>query len=205
MFRNRGEHFPQNPFPRNRENAYDEMAVAHITKFTLRTIGMLNFAAVENGDLRRELEESKIVNQEQSERYLEETIRNRILTATVRMQEAEIIDLKAQLVRLATDRRATDLADLDAQLARLDNVLVRPEQLKAEYEKLDTLSAAIVASPDLVIFVPPAEQQHECAACLEEVYNLRVKCNCNCVNRVCPQCFHQSSSQVCPICRAGPV
>ena len=185
MYRN---HFiPQTPFPHNRNYSYDQLA--DTAAFALRTIGKLSSAASENSDLKRELEESKTVNQEQSARldliggrYLEVTNTNRSLTATVR-------------------RQATEIADLQAQLARLDNVVVRPEQLKAEYEKLDTLSAAIVASSNLVIFVP--SQQHECAACLEEVCNLRVKFRCDCVNRFCPVCFHQSL-QVCPICRAGP-
>ena len=172
------------------------MAVGDLATLAFRTIGRLSSAADEIDDLKRKLGESERVYQEQSARldligtrYLEETNRNRSLTATVRRQETEIADLKAQVARL--DRR------------EIANVVVhQPDQLKAEYEKLDTLSAAIVASSDLVIFVPA--QQHECAVCLEEVCNLRVKLRCDCVNRVCPVCFHQSR-QVCLICRAGPV
>ena len=187
-------HFiPQTPFPHNRHYSYDQLA--DTAAFALRTIGKLSSAASENSDLKRELEESKTVNQEQSARldliggrYLEVTNTNRSLTATVRRQATEIADLEAQLALF--DRQ---------EIAQLDHVVVH--ELKAEYEKLDTLSAAIVASSDLVIFIP--SQQHECAVCLEEVCNLRVKFRCDCVNRVCPVCFHQSR-QVCPICRAGP-
>jgi len=166
MYRNHYIH--QTPFPHNRDYSYDQMVDA--AAFALRTIGKLSSAASENSDLKREIGDL--------------TNTNRSLTATVRRQETEIADLKAQL-----NRQETGVA----------NVVVH--ELKAEYEKLDTLSAAIVASSDLVIFVPA--QQHECAVCLEEVCNLRVKFRCDCVNRVCPVCFHQSL-QVCPICRAVP-
>jgi septal ring factor EnvC (AmiA/AmiB activator) len=166
MYRNHYIH--QTPFPHNRDYSYDQLVDA--AAFALRTIGKLSSAASENSDLKREIGDL--------------TNTNRSLTATVRRQETEIADLKAQL-----NRQETGVA----------NVVVH--ELKAEYEKLDTLSAAIVASSDLVIFVPA--QQHECAVCLEEVCNLRVKFRCDCVNRVCPVCFHQSL-QVCPICRAVP-
>jgi septal ring factor EnvC (AmiA/AmiB activator) len=195
MYRN--NYIPQTPFPHNRDYSYDQLA--DTAAFALRTIGKLSSAASENSDLKRELEESTATVR----RHETEIANLKAQLARLDRQETDIVDLKAQLVRVATDRRATDLADFDAHLTRLGNVVVRSEQLKAEYENLETLFAAIVASSDRVIFVPQAEQQHECAVCFEEVCNLRIKFSCNCVNRVCPQCFHQSD-QVCLICRAGP-
>jgi len=161
MYRNHYIH--QTPFPHNRDYSYDQLVDA--AAFALRTIGKLSSAASENSDLKREIGDL--------------TNTNRSLTATVRRQETEIADLKAQLTRRAPD--------LNAQLVRRDPT-----------------SVAIADLFDLVIFVPPAEQQHECAVCFEEVCNIRVRCTCDCVNRVCPACFIQSS-QGCVICRAGPV
>jgi chromosome segregation ATPase len=119
------------------------MAVGDLTTLALRTIGRLSSAADEIDDLKRKLRESERVYQEQSARldqigtrYIEETNRNRSLTATVRGQETEIADLKAQVTRLEVrDRHETGIA-------QLDNVVVH--ELKAEYEKLDTLYSCVV-------------------------------------------------------------
>ena len=105
-------------------------------------------------------------------------------------------DLKREISDLTNRNRS-----LTATVLRLET---ENANLNAQLARRDPASVAIAELFDLVIFVPPVEQQHNCAVCLEEVCNIRVRCTCDCVNRVCPACFIESS-QGCVICRADPL